>query len=105
MLRGWTLRSTERVEALVRVADERQAHLSRDIVASTLSLSTKSCTGIVLINLINREVLRINVRLQFRLKRCPDASQAIPLYATEEGVLLDLVGTADPAKTVLGITD
>lgn len=86
-----SLLSSESFETLVRVADERQAHLSGVLVAGLRSLCAQSITVVVLVDLVYGEVLRVNVRLQLRLKRSADPAQAIPLYAAEEGMLLDLV--------------
>jgi hypothetical protein len=58
-----------------------------------------------LVNLVDREVLRVDVGLQLGLERCTDASQTIPRNAAEEWVLLDLAGTADAAKAVVGVTN
>jgi hypothetical protein len=62
------LRATESVEALVRVSDKRQAR-SILIVAGLRRLRPIRRTRIVLINLVNREVLRVDVRLQLGFKR------------------------------------
>jgi hypothetical protein len=59
---------------------------------------------VLLVNLINREILRINVTLQLRFKRRADTAETVPGDTSEEGVLLDLVGAADAAKAVFGVT-
>lgn len=59
---------------------------------------------ILLVNLINREILRINVTLQLRFKRRADTAETVPGDTSEEGVLFDLVGAADAAKAVFGVT-
>jgi hypothetical protein len=102
--RGY-LSSSKSIETLISVADERQAHLGRDVISLLCSLSTQSGAGVVLINLVDREVLRIDVGLQLRLERCTDATQTVPLHTTEKGMLSDFTGAADSTKTVLGITD
>ena len=99
-----TLCTSESIETLVCVANEGKA--SGVLVLSRLrSLCPVSSAVVVLVNLINREVLRVNVRLQLGLERCPDASQAIPRDAAEEGMLLDLARSANAAETVVSIAD
>lgn len=61
--------------------------------------------SVVLVNLINGEVLCVNVGLQLGLERCADAAQAVPRYASEEGVLLDFVGATNATKTMISVTD
>jgi hypothetical protein len=56
-------------------------------------------------DLVNGKVLGVDVGLQLGFKGCADSAEAVPLYATEERVLLDLVTTANAAEAVLGITD
>jgi hypothetical protein len=88
--------TSESIEALVCVTDEGQA--GGVLVLSRLrSLCPVSSAVVVLVNLVNREVLCINVRLQFGLERCTDASQTIPRDTTEERMLLDFAGTTDAA--------
>ena len=62
-------------------------------------------TRIILINLINGEILRIDIRLQFGFKRRANAAEAVPGYAAEEGVLFDFVGAADAAEAVFSVAD
>jgi hypothetical protein len=98
------LRPPERIKPFVRVPNERQT--SRILIASLLrSLRPVRCTRIVLVNLIDGEVLRIDVRLQLGLKRRADTAEAVPGYAAEEGVLFDLVGTADATEAVFSVAD
>ena len=88
-----SLLPSQSLETFVRVADEGQAHLSGVLVTSLCSLCAQSITVIVLVDFVYGEVLRVNVRLQLRLKRSTDAAKAVPLHATEEGMLLNFVGT------------
>jgi hypothetical protein len=67
-LRLGYLISSESIEALIGVADERQTHLSSNVIALLRSLGTQSGAGIILINFVNGKVLRIHVGLQFRLE-------------------------------------
>jgi hypothetical protein len=98
------LRSSVGVESLVRVANEGQAR-GIVVVASLCSLSPIGSASVVLINLINREVGCIDVRVQLRLKRCPDSAQGMPVDAAEEGMLLDLASATNAAKAMFGIAD
>jgi hypothetical protein len=60
-------------------------------------------TSILLIDFIDREVLSINIRLEFRFKGSTDTAEAVPGDAAEERVLLDFVGAADAAEAVFGV--
>jgi hypothetical protein len=98
------LRPPECIKPLVRVPNERQT--SCILIASLLrSLRPVRRTRIILVDLIDGEVLRIDVRLQLRFKRCANAAEAVPGYAAEEGVLFDFVGAADAAEAVFGVAD
>ena len=99
------LRPPEGIESLVGVPDERKTHLGSNIFSCLRGLSTKNGAVVILVDLVDREVLRINIRLQLGLERSTDTAQTVPLNSAEEGVLLDLIGTADAAKTVLSIAD
>lgn len=99
-----TLCTSESIETLVCVANEGKA--GGVLVLPRLGgLCSVGSAVVVLVNLINREVLRINVRLQLGLERCTDASQAIPGDTAEEGMLLDLARSANAAKTVVSIAN
>ena len=72
-----TLCTSESIEALVSVADKGQA--GGVLVLSRLcSLCPVSSAVVVLVDLVDREVLRVNIGLQLRLERCADTSQTIP---------------------------
>jgi hypothetical protein len=98
------LRAPESIETLVRVSDEGQAG-GILVVSGLCSLCSVRSAVVVLVNLVNGEVLRIDIGLQLGLEWRTDAAQTIPRYTTEEGVLSDLAGTADASKTVIGIAD
>lgn len=51
-------------------------------------------TGVLLRNLINREVRHINVRGQARLEGSTNAPQLIPNNSPEEGVVFDLLSSS-----------
>ena len=96
----------ESTEPLVGVADEGQAHLGSNVVASSSCLCTQSVAVVVLVDLVDREILGINVGLELRFERSANATQAIPLHAAEEWMLLDLIATvssSSAAKTMLGV--
>src|SRR3954447_19698955 len=92
------------------ITDEGQAHL-RCIFSR---LCTSSCSrrrsrlqmsGIIgLVNLICREVCRIDIRSQLRLEWCSDTAKSIEFNATEEFMVLDLICTTS-AETILCITN
>jgi hypothetical protein len=97
-----SLRTPVRVEAFVRVSDEWQARRVL-VLASLCGLSPVRSTGVVLVNLVNGEILRIDVRLQLGLKRRTDATKRMPVDATEEGMLLDFAGATKAAQAIVGI--
>ena len=100
------LRALVSVETLVGVADEGQRHLGGFLrlsaVLDGLGLEDRRVIGLV--DFISGEVGRVNVGGEARLERCADATQAVKLDATEEGMVLDLVCTST-AKTVLRVAD
>jgi hypothetical protein len=98
------LSTPESIETLVCVSDEGKA--GRVLVLSGLrGLCPVRSAVVVLVDLVNREVLRIDVGLQLGLERRTNAAKTIPGYATEERMLLDLTGTTNASKTVIGIAD
>jgi hypothetical protein len=98
------LRSSVGIKPLVRVTNERQAR-SILVIAGLCGLSSVRSAVVVLVNLVNGEVLRVDVRLQLRFKWRSDPSQGMPINATEEGMLLDLAGATDAAETMFGVTN
>jgi hypothetical protein len=98
------LRSSVRVETLVRVADEGQA-CSILVFARLCSLSPVRSAGVVLVDLINGEVSGVDVRVQLGLKGRPDPAQRLPVDATEEGVLLDFASATNAAEAMFRVTD
>lgn len=103
-MRRASLRSSVGVESLVRVADEGQAR-GVFIVARLGSLGPVRSASVVLVDLVDREVSRINVRVQLGLEWRADPSQRIPVNATEERMLLDLASPTNTAEAVFGIAD
>lgn len=99
-----TLCTSESIETLVCVANKRKAG-SVLVLSRLRSLCPIGSAVVVLVNLVNREVLCVNIRLQLGLERCTDASQAIPRDATEEGMLLDLARSANATETVVSVAD
>ena len=57
-----------------------------------------------LVDLVRREVRRVDRRRQPRLERRPDPPQTVELHAPEERVVLDLVRSA-PTEPHLCVTD
>lgn len=92
------------IETLVRVPNEWQA--GRIFILTRLRGLRPVCSAcVVLINLVNGEVLRVNVGLQLGLKRRTDAAKTIPRDTTEEGMLPDFACATNATNTMLGITD
>jgi hypothetical protein len=60
---------------------------------------------ILLINLINREVLSIDVGLQFGFKGSTDTAKTVPGNAAEEGMLFDFVGATNTTEAVFGVAN
>lgn len=73
---SWTacLRSSEGVKPFVGISDEWQAHLCRDIIASLRRLGAEGSTIIVLVDLVNGEILRIDVGLELRFEGSADTT-------------------------------
>lgn len=94
------------IEPLEGVANERQTHLGRllHLGAAALldSLSLEDGGIIRLVDLVCGEVSGIDVGCEPGLERCSDASQAVEVDTTEEGVTLELMRTT-PSETVLGV--
>jgi hypothetical protein len=99
-----TLCTSESIETLVCVANEGKAG-GVFVLSRLRSLCPVGGAVVVLVDLINREVLCVNVRLQLRLERCTDASQAIPRDTAEEGMLLDFARSTNAAETVVSVAD
>ena len=98
------LRPPKRIEPLIRIPNKRQTRRILILISRLRSLRPMRSRCILLVNLINREILRINVTLQLRFKRRADTAETVPGDTSEEGVLFDLVGAADAAKAVFGVT-
>lgn len=100
---------TKRIEALVRVPRKRIIHLSGALVAlcSRLgSIARPDRRRVVLLrDLVDGEVLRVDGRGQLGLEGRADRAQRVPVDAAEEGVLLDLGGAAQVAEAVMGVAD
>jgi hypothetical protein len=72
-----SLRSSEGIEALVRVPDEWQAGCVL-VVARLCGLSAVCGTVVVLVDFVDRKVLRVDVGLKLRLEGGADAAQSVP---------------------------
>ena len=100
-----SIRAPECIESFVGITDERQAVLSCNVFAR-LSIGRPDLSRrVVLIDFVNREVLRVDVGLQTRFKRRSDASKTIPVDPTEEGMLLDLARPTNATETMFGIAN
>lgn len=99
------LGAAEGIETLVRVSDERQAHLGCQILALVRRLCPQRCRVVVLVDLVDREVLRVDVGMKLWLERRPNLAKAVPLHAAEERMLPNLVRTANTAQAVLVVAD
>jgi hypothetical protein len=86
------------LKALKSVADKWQTHVRLLVTKLTISRGGRSSCSQVgsiirLVNLVNREVGRVNVRGEFGLEGCPDAAKSVEFNSTEELVVLDLIRT------------
>ena len=88
------------------IANEWQAHLrhffTRLSRCNLFSLETWS--GIGLIDFVNWEIGRVNVRRQSGLKGSANTPEGIEGYASKEGMAFDLIGGAS-TKTILRVTN
>ena len=84
------LAALEGVEGLVGVSNERQAHLGLLGVWHGAGLSTVDSAGILLRNLVNREVRHVDVGGETGLEWRTNATELLPYHAAEEGMVLDL---------------
>ena len=89
-----TLIALERIEGLVGVADERKAHLRLLFLGHGAGLSTVLGAGVFLGNLVNGEVGNVDVRRETGFERGPDLAKLLPDDTAEEGMVLDLGGSA-----------
>jgi len=71
-------------------------------MSSSLCLQVSSIVG--LINLVSREVGRIDIGGKLGLERCSDSAQAVKVNTAEKLVLLDFFGTSS-AKTTFVVAD
>lgn len=94
------------IESFKGVSNKWQAHLWRlfNLAALLQCLSFENGSIISLVNLVGREVGGVNVRCQARLEWSSDTTKTVKFDTTEEGMILDFVGTP-PSKTVLSVTN
>jgi hypothetical protein len=97
------------IKPLKRIPNKRQAHLRALLLlrrrAAVAGLGGLEQRGVVrLVDLVGREVGRVDVGRQARLEGRADPAQAVELDAAEEGVVLDLVRAA-AAEAVLRVAD
>lgn len=97
------------LKTLEGVTDEWQAHLGCFLAnlascrrSRSRVLEVSSIVG--LINLVGREVGRVDVRQELGLERRTDPAKSVEFNAAEEFVALDLVGSS-MTKTVLRVAD
>lgn len=83
--------TSESIKALVSVANKRQTHTGL-LGATGLCLATQLSRVVLLRNLVNWEILSVDCGLQLGLKGSANASELVPLNATEEGVILEFPG-------------
>lgn len=96
------------LETLESVSKERQGRLERllRVRGSALLhlLRLEHSRVIRLVDLVGREVRRIDVGGKTRLEGCGNATQAVEVDTAEEGVTLDLL-SAQSTETVLCVAD
>lgn len=97
--------STESIETLVRVADEGQAQGRLLLAHLSFRLRAQGGRVVDLRDLVDREVLSVDIALEFGLKWSTDAAKLIPVDAVEEWVILELGGARDTTQTVLRVAD
>jgi hypothetical protein len=98
-------RPTESIKPLISIPNKRQTHLRTQIITLSRRLRSQSSTHIRLRNLINREVLRIDITLELRLKRSTNTTETIPLNTAEEGVLADFGTSSKATETIICVAD
>ena len=99
------LSTTESIKSLIRIANKRQTHLGIRILRLLRRLCPQRRGIVRLRDFVDREVLRVDVGLEFGLERRVDAAQAVPLDAREEGMRFDLVGAAHATESVFCVAD
>lgn len=104
---GGQLRSvvSERIEALERVTDERQAEVRVVALPSRLDLGAHLSRVVNLRDLVDREVLRVDSAGELGLKWCTNLAKAVPVDAVKERVLLELGRALGVAETVLWVAN
>lgn len=102
-----TLRPTERIKPLISIPNKRQTE--RGLVARggeiRLRLRPQLRRVVDLRDLVDGEVLRVDVGLQFGLEGGADFAQPVPLHAVEEGVGFEFRGAVHAADAVLVVAD
>ena len=98
-------RASERVKAFVSVTNEWQAQRGVVVIHVCLGLGSQLSRVVDLWNLIDGEVLRVDVALQFRLKWRANLAKAIPIDTSEKIVSFELLRAIHSAKAVLGIAN
>jgi len=78
------LRVTEGIEALERVANERQAEVGIVSLAGSLCCSAHLRRRVDLRNLVDGEVLRVDGAGKLGLERSTDLTKTIPVDSAEE---------------------
>lgn len=96
----WALVGLERVEGLVGVPNEGQAHFRFLLVGHGARLGPMDSARVLLRDLVDREVRYIDVGAQPGFEGRTDVAQLLPDHAAEEGVVLDLRGAAILAAIV-----
>jgi hypothetical protein len=97
----------ESIKPLISIPNKRQTQ--RALIATTrhLCLRLRPQLGRVvdLRDLVDREVLRVDIALQFWFERSANFPETIPLDAVEEGVTFDVSCTVGAAEAVGGVGD
>jgi hypothetical protein len=99
------LRVAEGIEALERVANERQAEVGVVSLAGSLCRGAHLGGRIDLRNLVDGEVLRVDGAGKLGLEWSTDLAKTIPIDTAEEWVLFELSGTTHVAETVLRVAN
>lgn len=99
-----SLAASESVEALVRIADERQAE-RRVIAAKGVRLRAELSRVVDLRDFVDWEVLCIDIALELGLERSADLAETIPIDAVEERVVLQLLSSTNTSEAVGRVAD
>lgn len=80
------------LKTLECISNEWQRHVSRVLVPEGIDFLAVHGRGILLGDLVNREVAHIDIGRQLGLEGGTDAAKVVPLDVVEKGMALDFLG-------------